>query len=40
MFHAVQSWVLLILGVGALGLEAFALIDAARRRPDAFGAAG
>ena len=40
MFHAVQSWVLLILGVGALGLEAFALIDAARRRPDAFVAAG
>lgn len=39
MFHEVQSWVLLVLGVGALGLEVFALIDAVRRRPDAFVAA-
>ncbi len=40
MFHTVQSWVLLILGAGALGLEAFAVVDALRRRPDAFVAAG
>ncbi len=30
----------LILGVGAFGLEAFAVVDALRRRPDAFVAAG
>lgn len=40
MFATVQSTVLLLLGVGALGLEAYALIDAVRRRPDAFVAAG
>ncbi|CCH74151.1 conserved exported hypothetical protein [Nostocoides australiense Ben110] len=40
MLHTVQSWVLLILGAGALGLEAFAVVDALRRRPDAFVAAG
>lgn len=40
MFETVQSVVLLALGVGALGLEGFALVDALRRRPDAFVAAG
>ena len=40
MFHAVQSNVLLVLGALAFGLELYALADAARRRPDAFVAAG
>lgn len=35
-----QSWVLLLLGLAALGLEVWALIDVARQRPDAFIAAG
>ncbi|MEI2779041.1 MAG: DUF2516 family protein [Tetrasphaera sp.] len=39
MFATVQSSVALILGIGALGLEVFALVDALRRRPDAFVAA-
>lgn len=39
MFFAVQSWVLLILGVGAFGVEIYALVDCLRRRPDAFVAA-
>ncbi|HET7476936.1 MAG TPA: DUF2516 family protein [Dermatophilaceae bacterium] len=36
----VQGYVALALGVAALGMEAFALVDAARHRPDAFVAAG
>lgn len=40
MFQQVQSWVMLVLGAGALGLEAYAFVDALRRRPDAFVAAG
>ncbi|MBK6886604.1 MAG: DUF2516 family protein [Tetrasphaera sp.] len=40
MFSTVQQAVALVLGVGALGLEGFALVDALRRRPDAFVAAG
>ena len=35
-----QSVLALILGVAALGVEVFALVDALRRRPDAFTAAG
>lgn len=35
-----QSWVLLLLGLAALGLEVWALIDVLRQRPDAFIAAG
>ncbi len=35
-----QSLVVLILGVAALGLELWALVDALRRRADAFVAAG
>jgi len=37
---SVQNTLLLILGVGAVVCEAFALIDAVRHRPDAFVAAG
>ncbi|MGI8717523.1 MAG: DUF2516 family protein [Lapillicoccus sp.] len=37
---SVQNTLLLLLGVGALACEAFALIDAVRHRPDAFAAAG
>lgn len=39
-FGNVQSLLLLVLGVGAVACEAFALIDAVRHRPDAFVAAG
>lgn len=35
-----QSLVLLALGVAALGMQGFALVDALRQRPDAFAAAG
>lgn len=35
-----QGTVLLLLGLAALGLEVWALIDALRHRPDAFVAAG
>ena len=35
-----QSWVLLILGVAALAVEAFAFVDALRHRTDAYPAAG
>jgi len=35
-----QSLVLLVLGLAALALQGFALIDAIRMRPDAFPAAG
>ena len=34
-----QAWIALLLGVAALGVEAWALVDALRRRPDAFTAA-
>lgn len=40
MFSTVQHSVLLILGIAALGLEVGAFVDAVRRRPDAFVAAG
>ncbi len=35
-----QSAVVMLLGIAALGLELFALVDAVRRRADAFVAAG
>lgn len=35
----VQMWVGIVLGVAALGVELWALVDAVRRRPDAFVAA-
>lgn len=35
-----QSVILLVLGIAALGLELYAFVDAVRRRPDAFVAAG
>ena len=34
-----QGWIALILGIAAFALEVYALIDAVRRRPDAFAAA-
>lgn len=40
IIQSVQANILLVLGLAALGLEAFAFIDAVRRRPDAFVAAG
>jgi uncharacterized protein DUF2516 len=39
-FSNVQSFLLLLLGVAALGVEIFALVDALRQRTDAFPAAG
>ncbi|MBM6401514.1 DUF2516 family protein [Phycicoccus sonneratiae] len=36
----VQGWIVLALSIAALGVEAFALVDCVRRRPDAFTAAG
>ncbi|NHA66643.1 DUF2516 family protein [Phycicoccus flavus] len=36
----VQGWITLLLSIAALGVEAFALVDCLRRRPDAFTAAG
>ncbi len=36
----VQYWIVLALSVAALGVEVFALVDCARRRSDAFTAAG
>ena len=35
-----QAMILLVLGIAALGLELYAFVDALRRRPDAFEAAG
>jgi hypothetical protein len=43
MFNAIgtaQSLITLVLGVIALGMEVFALVDALRHRPDAYVAAG
>lgn len=34
-----QGWIAMILGIAAFAVELYALIDAARRRPDAFVAA-
>ena len=39
-FYAVQGFVGLVLLLAALAMEVFALIDAARHRPDAYVAAG
>jgi heme A synthase len=40
LLSSAQSWVLLLLGLAALALEVWALIDVLRQRPDAFIAAG
>src|SRR6478736_1415621 len=43
MFNAIgaaQSLITVVLGVIALGMEVFALVDALRHRPDAYVAAG
>ncbi len=40
LISSAQSLIVLVLGVVALGLEVFALVDAARHRPDAYVAAG
>jgi sterol desaturase/sphingolipid hydroxylase (fatty acid hydroxylase superfamily) len=40
IFGSIQSTLVLVLGVLALGCEVFALVDALRHRPDAFAAAG
>lgn len=40
MVAQAQSLVLLVLGIGALVLQIYCLVDAARRRPDAFPATG
>ena len=39
-FGDVQSTIALVLGLAALGMQGFALLDAVRQRPDAFVAAG
>ena len=40
IFGSIQSTLMLLLGVLALGCEVFALLDVLRHRPDAFVAAG
>jgi Protein of unknown function (DUF2516) len=40
LISSAQNVVVLVLGVAALGLEVFALVDALRHRPDAYAAAG
>ncbi|WP_233506991.1 DUF2516 family protein [Jiangella anatolica] len=40
MFGDFQSWILILLGIGALGLKGYAFIDALRVPKDAFPAAG
>ncbi len=40
MLGTAQSTLLLVLGVAALAIEVFALVDALRHRPDAYVAAG
>ena len=40
IFGSIQSTLMLVLGVLALGCEVFALLDVLRHRPDAFVAAG
>jgi hypothetical protein len=37
---SIQMLILLVIGVVALGMEIYSLVDAARQRPDAFTAAG
>lgn len=39
IISSLQGWIALALSVAALGLEVWALLDALRRRPDAFVAA-
>lgn len=39
-FGSLQGWLTLIIGVLALGVQGFALVDALRQRTDAFTAAG
>lgn len=40
MFGQVQGLLALVLGLGALAMQLFALVDAVRQRPDAYVAAG
>ena len=40
IFGSIQSTLMLVLGVLALGCEVFAVVDVLRHRPDAFVAAG
>ncbi len=40
VFGSIQSTLVLVLGILALGCEVFAVIDVLRHRPDAFVAAG
>lgn len=40
MMGTAQSTLLLVLGIAALVIEIFALVDALRHRPDAYAAAG
>lgn len=35
-----QYWIVVVLSVGALGVEVYAFVDCVRRRADAFSAAG
>jgi Kef-type K+ transport system membrane component KefB len=40
ILSSLQSWIVLLLSVVALGVEVYAFVDCVRRRPDAFTAAG
>jgi hypothetical protein len=40
LLSTAQNWIVLVLSLAALGVEIFAFVDCARRRSDAFTAAG
>ena len=40
IISTLQGWIVLLLSLAALGVEIYALVDCARRRSDAFTAAG
>jgi hypothetical protein len=40
VLSGLQTLIILVIGVVALGMEVYSLVDAARQRPDAFAAAG
>lgn len=40
ILSSLQSWIVLLLSIVALGVEVYAFVDCVRRRPDAFTAAG
>ncbi len=40
IISTLQGWIVLLLSLAALGVEIYALVDCARRRADAFTAAG